>query len=154
MSGDNKTDNSIEEQVSRISGNFESDILRLIKTQSMIKTSSGIIDEEIQYLGSKTKQIQDKLDELNLKASELSDFLQVSFHVSGGQKKGRRCAHIYSRQFPGNICISQRFSPAWASALSPGSILPSIWSTQEQFCWVLTPRLLLGLAFCTISENV
>lgn len=79
MSEDNKKENSIEEQIARISGNFESDILRLIKTQSMIKTSGGIIDEEIKYLDSKTQQIQDRLNNLNLKTSELSDFLQVSF---------------------------------------------------------------------------
>ena len=47
MNGDGKKDSSIEKQVARISGNFESDILRLIKTQSMIKSSSGIIGEEI-----------------------------------------------------------------------------------------------------------
>jgi len=100
MSADNKTDNSIEEQVARISGNFESDILRLIKTQSMIKTSSGIISEEIQYLGSKTKQIQDKLDELNLKTSELSDFLQVSF-----QDKDLSSTHVglYLNEFISSI---------------------------------------------------
>ena len=100
MSADNKTDNSIEEQVARISGNFESDILRLIKAQSMIKTSSGIIGEEIQYLGSKTKQIQDKLDELNLKASELSDFLQVSF-----QDKDLSSTHvgIYLNEFISSV---------------------------------------------------
>lgn len=79
MSEENKKENSIEEQIARISGNFESDILRLIKTQSMIKTSGGIIDEEIKYLDSKTQLIQDRLNELNLKTSELSDFLQVSF---------------------------------------------------------------------------
>ena len=100
MSADNKTDNSIEEQVARISGNFESDILRLIKTQSMIKTSSGIISEEIQYLGSKTKQIQDKLDELNLKTSELSDFLQVSF-----QDKDLSSTHVglYLNEFISSV---------------------------------------------------
>jgi len=100
MSADNKTDNSIEEQVARISGNFESDILRLIKTQSMIKTSSGIISEEIKYLGSKTKQIQDKLDELNLKTSELSDFLQVSF-----QDKDLSSTHVglYLNEFISSI---------------------------------------------------
>jgi len=79
MSEENKKENSIEEQIARISGNFESDILRLIKTQSLIKTSGGIIDEEIKYLDSKTQMIQDWLNELNLKTSELSDFLQVSF---------------------------------------------------------------------------
>jgi len=89
MSGDEKKDNSIEEQVARISGNFESDILRLIKTQSMIKSSSGIIGEEIQYLDSKIKQIQDKLDDLNLRTSELNDFLQVSL-----QDKGLSSNHV------------------------------------------------------------
>ena len=79
MSEENIKENSIEEQIARISGNFESDILRLIKTQSMIKTSGGIIDEEIKYLDSKTQLIQDRLNDLNLKTSELSDFLQVSF---------------------------------------------------------------------------
>lgn len=100
MSADNKTDNSIEEQVARISGNFESDILRLIKAQSMIKTSSAIIGEELQYLGSKTKQIQDKLDELNLKTSELSDFLQVSF-----QDKDLSSTHVglYLNEFISSI---------------------------------------------------
>ncbi len=100
MSTDNKTDNSIEEQVARISGNFESDILRLIKTRSMIKTSSGIIGEEIKYLGSKTKQIQDKLDELNLKTSELSDFLQVSF-----QDKDLSSTHVglYLNEFISSV---------------------------------------------------
>jgi len=79
MSEDNKTDNSIEVQIARISNNFESDILRLIKTQSMIKASGGIIDEEIEYLNSKTQQFREKLNELNLKTNELSDFLQVTF---------------------------------------------------------------------------
>jgi hypothetical protein len=100
MSGNNKKDNSIEEQVARISGNFESDILRLIKTQSMIKTSSGIIGEEIKYLGSKTKLIQDKLDELNVKTSELNDFLQVSF-----QDKDISTTHVglYLNEFISSI---------------------------------------------------
>ena len=79
MSDEDKKDNSIEEQVVRISNNFESDILRLIKTQSMIKTSGGIINEEIEYLNTKTNHIIEKLNELNLKTNELSDLLQVSF---------------------------------------------------------------------------
>ena len=79
MSEDNKKDSSIEEQVIRVSNNFESDILRLIKTQSMIKTSGSILDEEIAYLNSKTDQVKEKLNELNLKTNELSDLLKVSF---------------------------------------------------------------------------
>jgi len=100
MSEDNKTDNSIEEQVVRISNNFESDILRLIKTQSMIKTSGSIIDEEIEYLNSKTNQVKEKLNELNLKTNELSDLLQVSF-----QDKDLSSTHVglYLNEFISSI---------------------------------------------------
>ncbi len=79
MSDEEKKENSIEEQVVRISNNFESDILRLIKTQSMIKTSGGIINEEIEYLNIKAGLLKEKLNDLNLKTNELSDLLQVSF---------------------------------------------------------------------------
>ena len=79
MSDEEKKDSSIEEQVVRISNNFESDILRLIKTQSMIKTSGGIINEEVEYLNSTAGLLNEKLSELNTKTNELSDLLQVSF---------------------------------------------------------------------------
>jgi len=100
MSEDSKTDNSIEEQITRISNNFESDILRLIKTQSMIKASGGIIDEEIKYLISKTQQFREKLNELSLKTSELSDLLQVTF-----QDKDLSSTHVglYLNEFISSI---------------------------------------------------
>jgi len=100
MSEDSKTDNSIEEQITRISNNFESDVLRLIKTQSMIKASGGIIDEEIKYLISKTQQFREKLNELSLKTSELSDLLQVTF-----QDKDLSSTHVglYLNEFISSI---------------------------------------------------
>ena len=71
MNDDKKVVSSIEEQIARISNNFESDVLRLIKTQSMIKSSEEIINDEVQFLKTNIELIGSKLDEISIKTSEI-----------------------------------------------------------------------------------
>ena len=68
---DLKKDELIEEELKKISSNFELDILRLIKTQSMLSLSQQVVDTEFKTLTSKSELIQNKLDELSTKVDGL-----------------------------------------------------------------------------------
>jgi len=89
MSDDKKLVSSIEEQIARITNNFESDVLRLIKTQSMIKSSEEIINDEVKFLKTNIELIGSKLDELSIKTSEINELLQLS-----SEYKEHSSAHI------------------------------------------------------------
>ena len=89
MSDNKKVVSSIEEQIARISNNFESDVLRLIKTQSMIKSSEEIINDEVQFLKTNIELIGSKIDEISIKTSEINELLQLS-----AEYKEHSSAHI------------------------------------------------------------
>ena len=82
MSDDKKLISSIDELISRISTNFESDVLRLIKTQSMIKSSEEIINDEVEYLKNNIELISSKLDEISIKTSEINEVIHLSAEKS------------------------------------------------------------------------
>ncbi|MGI9533789.1 MAG: SH3 domain-containing protein [Thermodesulfobacteriota bacterium] len=77
MSNDKKLVSSIDEQIARISNNFESDVLRLIKTQSMIKSSEEIINDEVEFLKTNIDLIGSKLDEIGIKTSEINEIIHL-----------------------------------------------------------------------------
>lgn len=68
---DTNKDELIEEKLQRISSDFELDVLRLIKTQSMLSLSKQVIDGEFRSVKSKSDLIQNKLNELSIRIESL-----------------------------------------------------------------------------------
>jgi|GEM_PF-5221493 len=62
----------VEDQLKRISSDFELDILRLIKTQSMISTTSEIINRESDAIKDRSNDFQNVLNEFSDKIHDLS----------------------------------------------------------------------------------
>ena len=94
MKNKDEIEDLVNKELSRLSHDFELDLIRLIKTLSLISQSKSILEKHTEYLGARSAEFQKRLSDFTIALLELekeAEFGGMLDPRQRGEKGGAGC---------------------------------------------------------------